>query len=212
MFVGLYFYSKKDSVDVSKVDGTQINQGMPESGGLKDSVSGNINAKVTLIEYGDYQCPACHNIHSTVKSLTENNKDSMRFVFRNFPISDKHPNARAAAAAAEVAGIQDKFWEMHNALYERYDEWVNASGDDRTNVFKSIAKDIGLNADEFLKIMEERSSDINKKINFDKQLGLKYQVTGTPSFFLNGRKLSDDDLKTVDAFKKIVADEITKNK
>ena len=60
MFVGLYFYSKKDSVDVSKVDGTQINQGMPESGGLKDSVSGNINAKVTLIEYGDYQLSLIH--------------------------------------------------------------------------------------------------------------------------------------------------------
>jgi protein-disulfide isomerase len=128
-------------------------------------VFGNVNAKVTLIEYGDYQCPACHKIYPTVKALTEENKDSLRFVFRNFPISDLHPNARAAAASAEAASIEGKFWEMHNGLYEQYDSWANASADKRTEALASIATSVGLDKTKFLALLEDRSSDINKKIN-----------------------------------------------
>lgn len=212
LFAGLFLYSKKDAVDVSNVDASKINTGSTESGGLKDVTFGDDSAKVTLVEYGDYQCPACHDMYPVVKSLTEENKDSLRFVFRNFPLSDKHPNARAAAASAEVASILGKFWEMHNGLYERYGDWVNTSGEDRTNVFKSIAKDAGLNPDELVKVLEERSSDVNKKINFDKALGLKIGVDATPTFILNGRKMGGDELKTVDTFKKVVVDEIAKNK
>lgn len=211
-FTGLFLYSKKDSVNVSSINGTQINTTGSESGGLKDVVFGNEAAKTTLIEYGDYQCPACHQIHPTVKTIVEENAPSLRFVFRNFPISEKHPNARAAAAGAEAAGTFGKFWEMHNALYERYDEWANASGDERTKVFKSLAKDIGINVDEFMKTLEEKSSEINKKINYDKALGLKMGVDATPTFYLNGRKLEGDDLKTTDALKKVIVSEINKNK
>ncbi len=212
VFAGLFVYSKKDAVDVSNIDALKINTGSPQSGNLKDNVFGNTNAKVTLIEYGDYQCPACHDMHAVVKTLTEDNKDSLQFAFRNFPLSDKHPNARAAAASAETAGIFGKFWEMHNGLYARYNDWVNITGEDRTRAFTSIAKDAGLNPDEFIKVLEDRSDDINKKINFDKALGLKIGVDATPTFYLNGRKLGGDDLKSIDSFKKAVTDEIAKNK
>lgn len=211
LFGGLYFYSKKDAVNVSNIDGTKMNTGSNESGGIKDIPYGNTAAKVTLIEYGDYQCPACHQMHPIVKSLIEENKASMQFVFRNFPITNSHPNARAAAASAEAAGIQGKFWEMHNALYERYDEWVNTTGDERTTVFKTIARSTGIDGDQFLKVLTDRSSDINKKINFDKGIALKQGVDATPTFFLNGRKLEGDAIKTTDAFKKTLADEIAKN-
>lgn len=212
LFAGLFVYSKKDAVDVSTIDASKINTGTNESGGLKDVVFGNVNAKVTLIEYGDYQCPACHKIYPTVKALTEENKDSLRFVFRNFPISDLHPNARAAAASAEAASIEGKFWEMHNGLYEQYDSWANASADKRTEALTSIATSVGLDKTKFLALLEDRSSDINKKINFDRGLGTKIGVTGTPTFVLNGRLLTSDELQTVDSLKKLVSDEIAKNK
>lgn len=208
IFGGLFVYARKDAVDVSNVDGTKINTGSESSGGLKDFVYGNPDAKVTLIEYGDFQCPACRDIHPVVKPLAEENKENMRFVFRNFPLSESHPNARAAAAAAEAAGIMGKYWEMHDALYERYSEWTPASGEKRTDIFKDIAKGVGLNTDEFMSILQERSDELNKKINFDKALGLKYGVNSTPTFFLNGEKLSGEQVATTEAFKKTVTDAI----
>ncbi len=89
--------------------------------GANDHVQGTANAPVTLVEYGDYECPYCGEAYPIVKALQERLGKQMRFVFRNFPLSEMHPHAEHAAEAAEAAGGQGKFWEMHDLLYENQD-------------------------------------------------------------------------------------------
>ena len=118
LFGGLIIWSQKDKLDVAKVNTSKIQPATVQSGNIADHVFGNKNAKVVLIEYGDYQCPGCGSVYPTVKTVTEKYKDNLAFVFRNFPLTNIHPNARAAAAAAETAGLMGKYWEMHDILYE----------------------------------------------------------------------------------------------
>src|SRR4051812_16240717 len=103
LFGGLVFWSGRDRVDVSSVDTNKIQPASSDSGNIGDHVFGNKDAKVVLMEYGDFQCPGCGSAHPTVKALSEKYKDQLAFVFRNFPLTSIHPNARAAAAAVETA-------------------------------------------------------------------------------------------------------------
>ena len=98
----------------------------PLTGALSSSdwVRGNAASTVTLIEYGDFQCPACAQYHPVIKALKDEFGENVAFGFRHFPLSQSHPNARAAARATEAAGLQGKFWEMHDILFERQTEWA----------------------------------------------------------------------------------------
>lgn len=208
LFVGLLYYTKKDSVDVSRVDGMKVLTASTDSGNIGDHTFGNKNAKVVLIEYGDFQCPGCGSLHPALKSAIEKHKDNVVFVFRNFPLTQIHPNAKAAAAAAEAAGLQGKYWEMHNLLYERQSGWSSASTDSRTNVFSQYAAEIGLNKDQFAKTLNEKSEEINRKINFDRALGFKYKVEATPTLFVNGRQVEQKELEGKDSIDKILTDAV----
>lgn len=210
LFGGLVFYSGRDRIDVSNIDTSKIQSATAASGNIGDHVFGNKDAKVVLIEYGDFQCPGCGSAHPTVKALTEKYKDQLAFVFRNFPLTSIHPNARAAAAAAETAGLHDKYWQMHNALYESQDQWSNVTSDARSNQFASYAEQVGLNKKAFLADLADKSSQINKKINFDIALGRKTNVSGTPTFYLDGKKLSDDKYNGEAAFEKTLLAEFEK--
>ena len=204
LFGGLIIWSQKDKMDVSKVDTSKIQPATTQSGNIADHVFGNKNAKVVLIEYGDFQCPGCGSVYPTIKAVSEKYKDNLAFVFRNFPLTNLHPNARAAAAAAETAGLMGKYWQMHDALYENQDGWSEASANDRTDLFAGYAEQIGLNKATFTKDLDAKSSQVNKKINFDIALGRKDSVSATPTFYLNGKELSSDDISSEDAFTKIV--------
>ncbi len=210
LFGGLVIWSGRDRVDVSGVDTNKIQTASANAGNIADRAFGNSKSKVILTEYGDFQCPGCGSAHPLVKTLSEKYEDQMVFVFRNFPLTNIHPNARAAAAAAEAAGIQGKYWEMHNLLFESQDQWSDASTAERGTTFASYAKQIGLDAAAFDTAMNERSADINKKINFDIALGRKLGVTGTPSFYLNGTQMSTDQTGSEDAFEKALLDEFKK--
>ena len=108
-------------------------------------------------------------------------------IFRNYPING-HQNALSASAAVEAAGLQGKYWEMHSILYEHQSDWSTASPTERTELYKKYAQKAGVaNIDKLISDMQ--SSNISKKINFDKALGAKDKITGTPSFFLNGKEL-----------------------
>lgn len=184
---GLYFMSTKDKIDVSNVDESNILPASEQSGDIADNVYGDKNSKVVLIEYGDFQCPGCGGVYPVVKEVKEKYKDKIAFVFRNLPLSQIHPNARAAAAAAEAAGLQGKFWEMVDLIYSNQTAWEKLSGQDRTNFFNSYAEQLGLNKDQF---MSDISSDkVAKKIRFDSALAKKINATGTPTFVLNGKTL-----------------------
>jgi protein-disulfide isomerase len=167
---------------------------------------GNEKATVTLTEYGDFQCPYCKQYEPTVQQVVETNKDKIRFQFRNFPIVNIHQNAFAAARAAEAADQQKKFWEMHDALYEttNWQVWTNSGAP--TKLFENYAQQIGLNVEQFKK--DFASSKVNSAVNADVDAGNKLGVTGTPTFFLNGKQVQVGN--DPQAFQKIIDAELAK--
>ena len=193
---GLIVLSRKDAVNVGSIDQTQFQAAAPANGNIADHVLGLPKSKVTLVEYGDFQCPYCGQAYPKVKSITTDYASKITFIFRNFPLSTMHPNAKAGAAAVEAAGLQGKYWQMHDKLYESQSEWENATTDNRTNQFISYAKTIGVK--DIDKFKTDMASDaINKKINFDLALGNKAGVSGTPSFFINGKQVTEEESSSV---------------
>lgn len=190
---GLAYLSQNKKVDVSEVDGTKIQAATSHNGNIADHTSGNMNSKIILVEYGDYQCPGCGASYQAIKQVTEKYKDKIGFIFRNYPLYTAHPNAFAASAAAEAAGLQGKYWEMHDKLYSEQSSWNQLSGQARTEYFIAAADSIGIDG----KALGEKLDDpmIKRKIDFDEALGKKMQVKGTPSFYLNGKSVGDQDVK-----------------
>ena len=167
-------------------------------------VYGKDKAEVVLVEYGDYQCSACYSYEPLVHDVREKYKDRIAFQFRNFPIVSSHPNAFVAARAAEAAALQNKFWEMHDKLYETQDPsgktgWVASSNP--TSFFVSFATELGMDADRFQKDMN--SSEVNNLINADIAEGRKVPVNGTPTFVLNGKKV-EQEMRSVEDFYKLL--------
>lgn len=185
----------KPSIDVSNVKQDQILPASPASGNIADQVFGNADSKVILVEYGDFQCPACGSAHPNIKAITEQYKNEIAFVFRNFPLSTIHPNARAGAGAAEAAGLQGKYWEMHNYLYENQDTWKNLTGTERTDAFVGFATILKLDTTKFT--TDLASETVGQKISFDQAIGKKLNVDATPTFYLNGVKLESDVVSDV---------------
>lgn len=200
LFVGLVAFSRQSSIDVSTYNNAKpiTKQDKPESA-IADHVYGLKDSKVTLIEYGDMQCPGCGNLHKTIEPLLEDYKDKITFVFRNFPLTQLHPNARSAASAAEAAGLQGKYWEMNNLLYNNQSAWENLDVKARDSQFTEYATQLGLKKDQF---KEDFASDkVAKKINFDQALGKEHEVNATPTLFLNGKKLDTKAYEDADALK-----------
>ena len=186
--------SRGQSAQVGDVESNKILAASAESGNIGDQVFGNRDSKVLLIEYGDFQCPACGSAHPTLKELTHEYKDKIAFVFRNFPLTSIHPNAKAASAAAEAAGLQGKYWEMHDKLYEDQNAWSNLGTTERTDQFVSYAAQLGVkDMDKFKKDMS--NSAINKKIAFDLAIGKKAGASATPHILLNNKKVETDTWK-----------------
>lgn len=186
---GLILLSKKDTVNVDSVDPSKaVSETATEIG---DQVYGNKASKVVLIEYGDFQCPGCGGAYPQLKKIKETYKDQIAFIFRNFPLTAIHPNALAAATAAEAAGLQGKFWEMHDKLYENQNAWSSIDASKRTSIYTGYAQDIGLNIDQFKTDLSDPK--IVAKINRDRAFGKKLNVDSTPTLYLNDTKLSSEE-------------------
>jgi protein-disulfide isomerase len=142
----------------------------------RDHIRGPINAPITLIEYGDYQCPFCGAAHPIVQSVRQTMGERMRFVFRHFPLTTVHPFAELAAEAAEAAGAQKKFWPMHDTLYENQDRLDPPA-------LLTYAQAVGIELEAFAEDL--RSHAHNKKVREDFMSGVLSGVNGTPSFFIN---------------------------
>lgn len=183
----LIYFSDSTKTDVSKIDINTIQTADKQNGNIADHVYGKVGSKVILINYGDFQCPGCGSIHPVIKSVTEAYKGQIQFVFRNFPLTDAHPNAKAAAGSVEAAGLQGKYWEMFNKVYESQADWENLTGTERSDFFAGYAKSFGLDVDKFN--TDVASAAVSKKIDFDKALGTKANVEATPTYYLNGTKL-----------------------
>lgn len=187
---GLVYLSSKNKVDVSNVNTDQIFSASEQNGNIADHVFGKKDSKVVLVEYGDFQCPGCAGAHTQIKAISEEYEDRIAFVFRNFPLTTIHPNARAAAAAAEAAGLQGKYWEMYNIIYESQDNWKDASATERDAFFTQYAIQAGVNKDKYASDLA--STSISKKITFDQALGKKLNISGTPTFYLNSTLVDSD--------------------
>lgn len=192
---GLVYLSSKNKVDVSNVNADQLFTASDQNGAIADHIFGKKDSKVVLVEYGDFQCPGCGGAHTQVKAISEEYKDRIAFVFRNFPLTSIHPNARAAAAAVEAAGLQGKYWEMHNVVYENQNNWKDASATERDAIFTQYAVEAGVDKDRFVKDLA--SPSITKKIAFDQALGKKINVSGTPTFYLNGTLVDGDTTNNI---------------
>ncbi len=149
------------------------------------TASQSANIKVTVVEFGDYQCPACEAAYPITKQMLAQYSGRINFVFRNFPLP-QHANAPMAAEAAEAAGAQGKFWQMHDKLYDTQNDWADSQNP--LPLFTAYAKDLGLNVSEF-------QSDVtgNKDagvIQSDQNDGNFLGVNETPTFFVNGQKIA----------------------
>ena len=164
-----------------------------------DWVKGKSDAQLTLIEYGDFECPACAVYSSLLNRLSSDFPDNLKIVFRHFPIPG-HKNAVPAAKAAEAAGVQDKFWQMHDLLYDKQSEWENLANPE--SKFIEYAKDLGLDIEKFK--ADYDSKEVSDRISSDQSEALSLKINATPTFFLNGKKLAG--ITSYDSFKKIIND------
>lgn len=140
---------------------------------------------VTLEEFGDYQCPPCGQLHPTLKKLKQQYGANLNFIFRNLPLTKIHPNALAAAQAAEAARVQNRFWEMHDLLYENQALW-NDDINPRS-IFIKFAADLGLNTAQFTRDLDDKQ--IQMRIEGDEDAAAKQGIDGTPTILINGRQL-----------------------
>ncbi len=170
--------------------------GTPAAVTATDHVRGSMNAPVTLIEYGDFQCPACGIYFPYVEKIFNQSSTTMRLVFRNFPLP-QHANAIPAALAAEAAGAQGKYWEMYSMLYANQKEWSEVP--DASPIFEKYATQIGLSLNAYKASLKDPS--LKGKIVADKTEGDNIGIDQTPTFFLNGKLIRPNNY---DEFKSLV--------
>lgn len=168
------------------IEGSKVEKGeavRDDSHGL-----GKNDSKVTLVEFGDFQCPACGAAYPILKQVLAERGEKIRFVWRNFPIASIHSNADNAARAAEAANEQGKFWEMHDKLFANQTNWSGATKS--KEVFAGFAKDLGLDAEMFSRDFEDQK--IVNRIKQDLGDANALGVNSTPTFFMNGEKYSGE--------------------
>ena len=155
----------------------------------RDHIQGPADAAVTLVEYGDYECPYCGAAYPIVKELQARMGDRLRFVFRNFPITTSHPHAEQAAEAAEAGAAQGRFWEMHDLLYENQTQL-------RDQDLHAYAEQLGIDVERFDKDLAEHVHA--PRVREDFMSGVRSGVNGTPSFYVNGARHDDSyDFETL---------------
>lgn len=162
-----------------------------------DWVQGSNTLPITLIEYSDFQCPACASYYPLIERVVSDYKDSLRFVYRHFPLP-YHLQAKPAAYAAEAAGKQGKFWEMYRLLFEGHDDWAEKADAEKT--FASYAERIGLDMEQYR--TDAASSEVKTNVDNDYRSGVRAKVNATPTFFLNGVKLQNPS--SYESFKQII--------
>ena len=192
-FIGLIVYQQSTKQEVQGSQGS-------------NNTFGKLDSPVTLTEYVDFQCEACRAFYPTVKEVKEKYKDKVKFEIKNFPIASSHANALAAAATAQAAAKQDKFFEMHDVLFERQTEW--GSSQNRNEVFESYAEEIGLDIEQFKR--DVASDETKAVIDADLEEVKKLGGNGTPTFALNGKKI-DNPANTVESFSALLDEALREN-
>jgi protein-disulfide isomerase len=193
-FMGFFVFTKKEDAEESSSVSATTSQHSQGAG----------TAKVELVEYGDFECPACGGYYPLLKEVKQKYGDQITFTFKHFPIDSIHPNARAAHRAAEAASNQGKFFEMHDLLYENQTSWRGSNN--AKSVFDSYAVQLGLDIDKYN--ADFASETTNGIINADSNEGKAKGVNSTPTFFLNGKQVANDEIRTVEQLSKLIDDQI----
>ena len=167
-----------------------------------DHVSGNASSSVVVIEYSDFQCPACRTYYPITKQLIAEFGNEIAFVYRHFPLVQIHPNAQLAAQAAEAAAKQGKFWQMHDLLFEKQNEWANVASP--KSLFESYAILTGISVEQFK--TDITSQEVINFVRAERTNAIKLRLQGTPTFFVNGKQIQNP--ASVDAFRVIIKDAI----
>jgi protein-disulfide isomerase len=159
----------------------------PGKEGIEEThILGSLAAPVTLEEFGDFQCPPCSDLSETISQIEKDYRPRLQVVFRQFPLPAVHPHALEAAFASEAAGMQNRFWEMHDLLYREQSVWSIAS--DPRALFNAYAGMLGLNIDRFQKDLE--SEQVKARVAADQARGNTLGVAATPTIFINDRAVS----------------------
>ena len=161
-----------------------------EPGANPPHALGDAKASVTLEEFGDFQCPPCGLLHPVLKTMEQEYGPRLRIIFRQFPLVSVHQYAAVAARSAEAAGMQGKFWEMHDLLYENQKSWSNAF--DVRPIFEGYATKIGLDLEQFRR--DSSSEAAAQRILQDGKRGTALGVKGTPTVFMNGSEVPFESL------------------
>lgn len=178
VLAGVWYGSKGPAAPLT--DGTvRVEEG--------DWLKGNPEAPHTIVEYSDFECPACASTQQVITRLLEEHGEQVRLAYRHFPLESIHDAAEPAARAAEAAGLQGKFWEMHDLLYEKQSEW--SKNDDLEGSFAGYAGELGLEAEQFLADYE--SDAVRAAVASDAEQARVLKLGGTPSFFLDGAKIQN---------------------
>jgi protein-disulfide isomerase len=197
-FAGYFFVAKKDESSTTNTN---------SSAKVSNHAYGAGSGGVTIVEYADFECPACGSFYPLVEEVRKKYGDQITYVFKNFPLDTIHLNARAAHRAAEAAHNQGKHLEMYNLLYENQSTWKDSRQIKET--MDSYAQSLGLDLTRFSS--EFASEATNELINADITEGKSLGVNATPTFFINGEQVSNDDLRSIEQFSKVIDDLIAKN-
>lgn len=182
---------------VFKDDSESTSVSVPAS----NHVIGAEQPKVVLTEYGDFECPACALYYPVLEEVKEKYKDSLQFQYRHFPLVALHPNAMIAHRAAEAAGLQGQFFEMHDLMYQNQQMWNSQATQNPTSIFESYAQQLGLDVDQFKTDMA--SSSVNAQIQADIAAGNAIGASGTPTFAINGERIETPD-RTLESFSAVI--------
>ncbi|HEV3186466.1 MAG TPA: thioredoxin domain-containing protein [Acidimicrobiales bacterium] len=147
--------------------------------GPNDHVEGPEDAAITIVEYGDFQCPYCGQAYPIVKRLQSDFGDSLRLVFRNMPLTNVHPQAELAAETAEAVGLQGKFWPMHDVLFENQQDLSGPA-------ILRYVEDVGADLSQVANALND--GVVQKRVKDDVESGIRSGVNGTPTFFVNGER------------------------
>lgn len=179
LLFAVYFFVIDRTISDSSVAGEKS---------VSDSVwiRGNQQAEIKLVVYSDFQCPACALYGKTLENIFQNYQEKVQIEFKHFPLNI-HKNANKASLAAEAAGIQGKFWEMHDILFDKQSLWANEKNPDDN--FVAFASEIGLDVEKFKN--DYNDADILREVNVDLKEGRLLKINATPTFYLNNNKLED---------------------
>lgn len=189
---GWWFYQSSKNTKTTKTNTNKSNTNLAVPvtsnlpGAQPPNMLGSPNALVTIEEFADFQCPTCASVHAKMKEITALYGNRIKFVYRNFPLTQIHKNAYDAAVAAESAGLQGKYWEMQNQLFTNQTAWANSA--DARKIFGEYAQKIGLDVDRFQTDMLGLAA--KSRVDLDIARGRAMGINGTPSIFINGRQLS----------------------